>query len=128
LLIFAFVRYAAAYCRSMAFSTRCTTLTPTSDAKNDFAAVPSFHFGFTMLAAIGIAHVFAFRAWLVPLLALLPAIMLVAIVSTANHFFLDAAAGGMGVLAFWWLLVWRRETMRSPVRDVKRGRAALEPG
>jgi hypothetical protein len=90
-----------------------TTLTPTSDAKNDFAAVPSFHFGFTMLAAIGVAHVFAFRKWLVALLTLLPAIMLVAIVSTANHFFLDAAAGGIVVIAFWWLLVWRRE--RAPM-------------
>lgn len=84
-----------------------------SAAKNDFAAVPSFHFGFTLLAAIGVAHVFRFRAWLVAALALLPAMMLVAIVATANHFFLDAAAGALVVMAFWWLFVLRELKKRS---------------
>jgi hypothetical protein len=76
-----------------------------SGAKNEFAAVPSFHFGFTMLAAMGIAHVFAWRRWLIAALALLPAIMLLAIVSTANHFFLDAAIGAAVVLAAWAICV-----------------------
>jgi hypothetical protein len=76
-----------------------------SGAKNEFAAVPSFHFGFTMLAAMGIAHVFAWRRWLIAVLALLPAIMLLAIVSTANHFFLDAAIGAAVVLAAWAICV-----------------------
>ena len=89
-----------------------TPFTATSDAKNDFAAVPSYHFGFTMLAALGVAHTFNFRPWLVALLALLPAIMLLSIVSTANHFFLDAAAGGIIVMAFWWFFVSRRESAR----------------
>lgn len=87
------------------------TLAPTSAAKNDFAAIPSFHFGFTMLAAIGVAHTFAFRRWLCALLALLPAIMLLAIVGTANHFFIDAAIGGALVMAVWWLFVWRRRDL-----------------
>jgi hypothetical protein len=91
-----------------------TALTPTSDAKNDFAAVPSFHFGFTLLAAIGVAHVFRWRHWLVAALTLLPAIMLLSIVSTANHFFLDAAAGGVVVMAFWWLFVGRRQRALLP--------------
>jgi hypothetical protein len=91
-----------------------TPFTATSDAKNDFAAVPSFHFGFTLLAAMGIAHVFGWRRWLVAIVALLPAVMLVAIVSTANHFFMDAAAGGAIVLALWWLLVWRNANRDSP--------------
>jgi hypothetical protein len=100
-----------------------TTLGPTSDAKNDFAAVPSFHFGFTMLAAIGVAHAFAFRRWLIAALALLPAIMLAAIVSTANHFFLDAAAGAVVVIGFWWVFVWRRE--REALRPRGRGNPYL---
>lgn len=90
-----------------------TAFSATSGAKNDFAAVPSFHFGFTLLAALGVSHVFRFRAWLVTGLALLPAIMLISIVSTANHFYLDAAAGAVVVMAFWWLLVWRRASERA---------------
>lgn len=85
-----------------------TRLAVTSDAKNDFAAVPSFHFGFTLLAAIAVAHTYRFRAWLCVALAALPAIMLLSIVSTANHFFLDAAAGAVIVMAMWWVFVWRR--------------------
>ncbi len=86
-----------------------STLAPTSDAKNDFAAVPSFHFGFTLLAALGLVHAFRFRLWLVAIAAAMPGVMLLAIVSTANHFFLDAVIGGLIVLAFWWILVWGRE-------------------
>jgi hypothetical protein len=77
----------------------------TSGAKNEFAAVPSFHFGFTMLAAMGVAHAYAWRRWLVAALAVLPAIMLLAIVSTANHFFLDAGIGAAVVMAAWMLCV-----------------------
>jgi hypothetical protein len=92
-----------------------TAFTARSDAKNDFAAVPSFHFGFTLLAAIGVAHVFAWRRWIVAAVTLLPAVMLLAIVSTANHFFVDAAAGGVIVLAFWWLLVGRNCSSNAPI-------------
>jgi hypothetical protein len=98
-------------------------LTPTSGAKNDFAAVPSFHFGFTLLAGVGAAHVFRFRSWLCALLALLPAVMLLSIVSTANHFFLDAAIGGAIVMVIWWMLVWRREPERLALLDVPSGDA-----
>jgi hypothetical protein len=77
----------------------------TSGAKNEFAAVPSFHFGFTMLAAMGVAHCFAWRRALTAVLAFLPAIMLLAIVSTANHFFLDAAIGALVVMAAWMICV-----------------------
>lgn len=77
----------------------------TSGAKNEFAAVPSFHFGFTMLAAMGVAHCFAWRRAMTVALAFLPAIMLLAIVSTANHFFLDAAIGALVVMAAWMICV-----------------------
>lgn len=83
------------------------SLEQTSAAKNDFAAVPSFHFGFTLLAAVGIAHAYRFRRWLSVGLAAIPAAMLFAIVATANHFFLDAVAGTVVVMGVWWFVVWR---------------------
>jgi hypothetical protein len=56
--------------------------------------MPSLHFGWDVLVAIAIgAHVrgFAMRAFAV----LLPIVMLGGIVLTANHYFLDAAAGAL---------------------------------
>ena len=96
-----------------------TTATSTSVLKNDFAAVPSFHFGFTLLAAIGIAHAFGFRRWLVAAMALIPAVMLLSIVSTANHFFLDALAGTIVVTAAWWIMVPHRQSAHTPLRLVR---------
>lgn len=65
---------------------------------NDFAAFPSFHFGFIFLSGLGVAHAHRFRP--LSLLALLPSVlMLLVIVATANHFFLDAAGGGVVVIA-----------------------------
>lgn len=107
-------------------------LTATSAAKNDFAAVPSFHFGFTFLAAIGVAHVHRWHCWTCVALAALPALMLLSIVSTANHFFIDAAAGAAIVMAMWYVFVYRprakeRRLTRHPERvlgqDVVRPRA-----
>jgi hypothetical protein len=81
----------------------------TSSVKNDYAAVPSYHFGFTLLAAMAVAHTFGWRAWLCALLAIVPALMLVSIAATANHYFVDAAAGAAVVLPVWWWLVMRGE-------------------
>jgi hypothetical protein len=59
---------------------------------NEFAAVPSLHFGWSLLIGIGII-----RAAQHPIGracgALLPILMLIAIIATANHFVFDAAAG-----------------------------------
>ncbi len=64
---------------------------------NEYAAVPSFHFGWTLL--IGIALVQTSQHALTRALAVtLPAAMLAAIVFTANHYFIDALAGGIVVL------------------------------
>ena len=93
-----------------------TTATATSVLKNDFAAVPSFHFGFTLLAALGISHAFGFRRWMVALIAVVPVVMLLSIVATANHFFLDAAAGTVVVMAAWWVAVPHRESAHTPMR------------
>lgn len=82
-------------------------LTETSTTRNEFAAVPSYHFGFTLLAALAIAHTYRFQYWLCIALAAVPAVMLFSIVATANHFFLDAVVGGSIVMGIWWLVVWR---------------------
>jgi hypothetical protein len=59
---------------------------------NQYAAVPSFHFAWTFL--VGVATCWIARAWWLKLLGLiLPFLVLVAIVATANHFFFDAFAG-----------------------------------
>jgi hypothetical protein len=73
---------------------------------NEYAAVPSLHFGWNL--AIGVALWVAFPNPIARTFAvLMPALMLIAIVVTANHFILDAFAGmvvttvggGLAVLA-----------------------------
>jgi uncharacterized membrane protein YhaH (DUF805 family) len=86
-----------------------SAFTATSATKNDFAAIPSFHFGFTMLAALGVAHALGFRRWQVAGLSLVPLIMLLSIVATANHYFLDAIVGGLVVMSVWSVMVARAE-------------------
>ncbi len=64
---------------------------------NQFAAVPSFHFGWILLIAIAIWQ--TTRNRLARLLAAaLPVAMLASIVLTGNHYFFDALAGGALVL------------------------------
>jgi hypothetical protein len=60
---------------------------------NQYAAVPSLHFGWNLL--IGIIFMTHARSW--PARALgfaIPVVMFLAIVLTANHYIIDAAAGG----------------------------------
>ncbi len=72
---------------------------------NPYAAMPSLHFGWDLL--LGIAIINCFRGqrfgWLaIAIGVLLPVSQVFAITMTANHFFLDAVAGGivaMGGLA-----------------------------
>lgn len=63
---------------------------------NQYAAMPSLHFGWSLLAAVAIfgnlETRFRYVAFVLPLL------MLGGIVFTANHFFLDAAAGAVVAL------------------------------
>jgi len=65
---------------------------------NPYAAMPSLHFGWDLLLGIGIVWCFwgTRLAWLlVPVGVFLPASQVLAITVTANHFFLDAAAGAV---------------------------------
>lgn len=59
---------------------------------NQYAAMPSLHFGWDMLVAIAIGMHARTRPMKV-LAVILPVVMLLGIVLTANHYFLDAAAG-----------------------------------
>lgn len=68
-----------------------------SDLVNDFAAVPSFHFGWTLL--VGLALIQANHHPLVRAAGvLLPVTMLASIIFTANHYVIDAIIGGAIVL------------------------------
>lgn len=66
-------------------------------ASNQFAAMPSMHIGWSTWSAVVIV-VFATSWWVKALGALYPLITLLAIVGTANHYFLDAF-GGLVALA-----------------------------
>jgi hypothetical protein len=63
---------------------------------NPFAAVPSLHFGYALLVGVTVARLA--RRRLVRVVAWsYPAVMLVVIVGTGNHFFFDAAAGAVAI-------------------------------
>jgi PAP2 superfamily len=64
---------------------------------NPFAAVPSLHFGYSLLVGVTVA-VLARRRWVRLLGAAYPPFMLFTIVATGNHFIFDAAAGGLVVV------------------------------
>lgn len=67
---------------------------------NPIAAVPSLHFGYALI--VGVALAALARNRVVRLIgAAYPAAMLFIIVATGNHFFVDAAAGGLTVVLGW---------------------------
>lgn len=69
---------------------------------NPYAAMPSLHFGWDLLLGIAIVRAFWGERWLwimAPIGVLLPLSQIFAITLTANHFLLDAAAGGAVALA-----------------------------
>ena len=63
---------------------------------NQFAAIPSFHFGWCLLASWCLWRI-VHRRWLRALIATVPALMLLSIVVTANHLWVDAAVGALVV-------------------------------
>ena len=65
---------------------------------NPFAAFPSFHIGWTLLACLALAATFDSPRR--QALALVPALLVgLAVVTTANHYVLDTVAGA--AIAFW---------------------------
>jgi hypothetical protein len=69
---------------------------------NPYAAMPSLHFGWDLLLGIGIMYAFwgtRWQWWVLPVAVFLPVSQIFSITLTANHFFLDAMAGGVVALA-----------------------------
>jgi hypothetical protein len=74
-----------------------------SNLVNEFAAIPSFHFGWILL--VGLALIQTNRNWLARGAGiLLPLLMLFSIIATANHYVLDAAVGAALVLSALWIV------------------------
>lgn len=68
---------------------------------NPYAAMPSLHFGWDLLLGWIMIRAFWKERWLwiiAPIAVALPTMQIFAITLTANHFFLDAAAGGIVAL------------------------------
>lgn len=89
---------------------------PHDSVANQFAAMPSLHFGWAAMVAIGwiVTHRGRARhlAWIHPIVTLL------AIVATANHYWTDAAVAGL-ILVGVGALVVRRRTASSPATEVE---------
>lgn len=83
---------------------------------NQFAAMPSIHWGWSAFqAAVFIGLTKSAWRWLA---VLHPALMLVVIVATGNHFWLDAAVSvpvmGLPAVGLVWLARWRRQRVAMP--------------
>lgn len=82
---------------------------------NPYAAVPSLHFGWSLLLAVVVARVGNHPvAW--ALGVLWPVAMFLAVIMTGNHFVLDTVAGAVVSFAGLWLALWwnRREGRQRP--------------
>jgi len=79
---------------------------------NPYAAMPSLHFGWDLLLGVGIVWASWRQRWMwltLPIGVFLPVSQIPAITATANHFFLDAAAGaGVALMGFPAALALRR--------------------
>jgi len=69
---------------------------------NKYAAMPSLHFAWSLWCCLALWPRLRTR-WTRTLFVLHPVITLVAIVATANHYWLDAAAGALALLGGWLL-------------------------
>jgi membrane-associated phospholipid phosphatase len=82
---------------------------------NQYAAMPSFHMAWTLL--VGIATVRMAKAWWLKLAGiLLPLLMLVTIIATANHFIMDAVAGSVVAgLSYGLALLFAKLSIKKPL-------------
>jgi hypothetical protein len=80
---------------------------------NQYAALPSFHFGWNMLIGLGIVR--CSRVWFVRIAGFAaPLAMGVSTVATANHYIVDPLLGGAITLAALYLAEWSRGRRLSP--------------
>jgi len=69
---------------------------------NPYAAMPSLHFGWDLLLGLAMIRAFWGERWLwvmAPIGVAMPVLQIFSITLTANHFFLDALAGGLVAIA-----------------------------
>jgi hypothetical protein len=97
---------------------------------NPYAAMPSLHFGWDLLLGIAIIRAFWGERWLwimAPVGVAMPILQIFSITLTANHFFLDALAGGIVAIAGIglalaverWVYPWIGDRLRdSPMRGL----------
>src|SRR5439155_21225657 len=88
---------------------------------NPFAAVPSLHFGYALLVGMTIAPLTKGRlaraiGWSYP------AVMLLVIVGTGNHFFFDAVGGALAIAVGFLAASW----VEAPARRARRWRPVRE--
>ena len=81
---------------------------PLDGAANQIAAMPSLHFAWALIEAIAVITVLSSRwRWLI---VIHPALMTLSIIATANHWWIDAAAAALlvvaGIAAYRALRVW----------------------
>jgi hypothetical protein len=96
---------------------------PVAQVSNQYAAMPSLHFGWSAWSAL-VLYPMLRRPWARALVVLYPAATTFAIVVTANHFWLDAAGGAL-VLAVGAFIGFRlaAATAHHPVEEVAPNRA-----
>jgi hypothetical protein len=81
---------------------------------NPHAAVPSMHFGYAIM--IGVVGLLLLRSWPLRIAAMAyPALVFLTITGTANHYVVDAFAGGIAV-AIGFLSVWAVTVVHHRVR------------
>jgi hypothetical protein len=90
---------------------------------NEYAAMPSLHVGWALLLAVVLVAACRTRwRWL---WFLHPLATLFVVVSTANHYWLDGAAGAAVVLGALWLT--RRAAAPAPAASVRSGSGRAQP-
>jgi hypothetical protein len=79
---------------------------------NQYAAVPSLHFGWNLLVSIALAWKRLAAWWLIVALPM-PALTFLGIVATGNHYVFDAIAGAVVALAgLTFAVAFRKQTLR----------------
>jgi PAP2 superfamily len=104
------------------------TEAPKADSvANQFAAMPSLHFGWAVVVAMGVVRVSRSRwrwLWIAH-----PAITLLVIVGTGNHYWMDAAVAGLLLLAAEWAVrTWYGLGRTAPVRSLDDARVVAPLG
>lgn len=93
---------------------------------NQYAAMPSFHVGWDLLVGIALVREGG-RRWTRVVGTALPALMLLSVVATGNHYFLDAVVGDAIVLSSLWLSGRAASRWHDRGRDGRRERERPAP-